>query len=87
MGKKESLQEKIKNLSEKLRFFRNILLGLLSGLVGVIFGMTQGKIKESIDFYILFGVGIFSAIFVTILIYKKDKQINKLIERLENIKE
>jgi hypothetical protein len=56
-------------------------------LVGVIFGMTQGKIKESIDFYILFGVGIFSAIFVTILIYKKDKQINKLIERLENIKE
>jgi len=63
------------------------LLGLLSGLVGVIFGMTQGKIKESIDFYILFGVGIFSAVFVTILIYKKDKQINKLIERLENIKE
>jgi len=41
----EFIKEEIRKISDKVSFLRNILLALISGIVGVLFGITQNKIK------------------------------------------
>jgi len=41
---KEKILEEIKLLADKYRVLNNLLLALLSGLAGVIFGIAQYKV-------------------------------------------
>ena len=44
MGRKEELQTEATEILDDIKFFRNILLGVLSGLVGILFALSQKKL-------------------------------------------
>jgi len=44
MGKKERLQKELDLLLEKIRFWRYSLLAILSGIVGMLFVVSQNKL-------------------------------------------
>jgi F0F1-type ATP synthase assembly protein I len=44
MGTKEKLQKELDLLLEKIRFWRYAIFGIVSGVIGVLFGITQNKI-------------------------------------------
>ena len=83
MGKKERLQKELDLLLEKIRFWRYALLGVISGIVGMLFGVSQGKIviNFAISGFTIFG-------FIAILIAIKrltsvDKKYRELLNELE----
>ena len=52
MGLKEKLQKELDLILEKMRFWRYIIVGIVSGTIGVIFSMSQNKID--FNFVVLF---------------------------------
>ncbi len=44
MGKKEKLQKELDLILDKLRFWRYVLFAIVSGVIGVLFGLSQHKI-------------------------------------------
>ena len=44
MGKKERVQKELDLLLEKLRFWRYVIFGIVSGVIGILFSLTQNKI-------------------------------------------
>jgi len=83
MGKKESLQAEIEIIRDRVKFFRNLLLALISGLVGVLYAFTQHKIEENIYFIILISSGIFGIIYISVLIHFSEKNRKEFVKRLE----
>jgi len=55
MGRKEYLQKELDLLLEKLRFWRYVVFGIISGVIGIMFGVSQGKVViNGIVFTLLF---------------------------------
>jgi len=52
VGLKEKLQKELDLILEKMRFWRYIIVGIVSGTIGVIFSMSQNKID--FNFVVLF---------------------------------
>jgi len=52
VGLKEKLQKELDLILEKMRFWRYIIVGIVSGTIGVIFSMSQNKID--FNFIVLF---------------------------------
>ena len=46
MGKLEALQKKIDQIADKVRHLRYILIMLMSGIIGTVFGISQHKIID-----------------------------------------
>ena len=44
MGKKERIQKELDLLLEKIRFWRYVILAIISGTVGMLFAASQGKL-------------------------------------------
>lgn len=44
MGKKEKIQKELDLLLEKIRFWRYVILAIISGTVGMLFAASQGKL-------------------------------------------
>jgi len=57
MGAKEKLQKELDLLLEKMRFWRYVIFGIVSGVVGMLFGLTQNKIHLNWGTIILLGLG------------------------------
>ena len=85
MGKKERLQKELDLLLEKMRFWRYVLLGIVSGIIGMVFSASQGKIdiSDSLSFFALAGLA------GTVIALKRlssiDKDYRKLLEELERV--
>ena len=47
MGKKEKFQKEIDILIEKMRFWRYVLLAVISGIIGILYGISQGKTEAN----------------------------------------
>jgi hypothetical protein len=61
MGKKERIQKELDLLLEKIRFWRYIFFAIFSAIIGLVFGISQGKFVSNtvtIVFSILALVGI-----------------------------
>jgi len=82
---KDFIKEEIKLISDKINFLRNILLALISGIIGVLFGITQNKILLNISLLILLGVAIILAIFIIIRVNSLEEERKILIKRLKEI--
>ena len=65
MGKKEMLQKEIDILIEKMRFWRYVILLVISGIVGVLFGLSQKKIEANSQI-LFFTISGFIIIFIAI---------------------
>jgi drug/metabolite transporter (DMT)-like permease len=86
MGAKEKIQKELDLLLEKIRFWRYVIFGIVSGVVGVLFGLTQNKIHITWGVIFLLGAGL-AGIIVSIKRLSdltKDYQQNlELLEREE----
>ena len=83
MSKSEALQKKIDKIADKVKFFRYILFALLSSNIGLVFGISQGKIIENLMANTVLISGTFILVIVGMLISKEEKQRDILIDKLE----
>ena len=81
MANKEVLQKKIERLERYARFYQNMLLAILSGIVWSIYALFERKV--GIDIMVLSGVGVVSAVFIVLKIHSIDYQQDQLLEKLE----
>jgi len=58
MGTKEKLQKELDLLLEKIRFWRYAIFAIVSGVVGVLFGLTQNKIHITWGVIFLLSMGL-----------------------------
>ncbi len=57
MSKKDALIKEIDEISERVRFWHNIILTLVTGMSGVLFALSQGKVVEYV--YVVFCYNVF----------------------------
>ena len=81
MANKEVLQKEIERLERYARFYQNMLLAILSGIVWSIYALFEKKV--GIDIMVLSGVGVVSAVFIVLKIHSIDYQQDQLLEKLE----
>jgi len=80
----EFIKEEIRKIADKVSFLRNILLALISGIVGVLFGITQNKIV--FNYVVLLGLGIVLGIFISRRINFWEEKRKALIIKLKDCK-
>ncbi|MEO1954702.1 MAG: hypothetical protein ABGW74_08355 [Campylobacterales bacterium] len=87
MGKLEALQKKIDKIADKVKHLRYMLLALISAVIGLIFGISQNKIIENTmtNALLIIGAGLITAI--GIMINNEEKKRDKLIDKLEIVKD
>lgn len=85
MGKLEALQKKIDQIADKVRNLRYMLIMLMSGIIGTIFGISQNKIIDNLIVNTFLFIGTIGSIAIGILIRTEEKKRNKLINELEEI--
>ncbi len=85
MGKLEALQKKIDQIADKVRNLRYMLIMLMSGIIGTIFGISQNKIIDNLIVNTFLFIGTICSIAIGILIQTEEKKRNKLINELEEI--
>jgi len=83
MGRLEALQKKIDQIADKVRHFRYILIALMSGIIGTVFGISQNKIIDNVIVNIFLFAGTIGLVGISILIRAEEKKRNKLIDELE----
>ena len=70
MSKKDTLIKKIDEISERVRFWHNAMLTLLTTFGGMMFGLSQDKIEIN-KFVWIFGIMAVATIFLGL--YRLDK--------------
>jgi len=85
MGRLEALQKKIDQIADKVRHLRYIIIVLMSGIIGVIFGISQNQVKDDIVVDILLILGTLVLMSIALLIRKEEKIRDDLIQQLENV--
>ena len=83
---KTKILEEIKLLADKYRVLNNLLLALLSGLAGIIFGITQYKVLLNFVTIIVLIIGAVSIIIISIMIKRNNKKREYLISKLKDKK-
>ncbi len=83
MGAKEKLQKELDFLLEKMRFWRYVIFGIVSGVVGMLFGLTQHKIHLNWGTIILLALGLIGIIVSIIRLSTLTKNYQKDLELLE----
>ena len=83
---RDKILEEIKLLADKYKVLNNILLALLSGLAGVVFGITQYKVILNFVTILVLIIGSFSIIVISIMIKRNNKKREYLISKLKDKK-
>jgi len=83
---REYLKEEIKKIADKTGFLRNILLAIMGGIVGIIFGFSQNKIIINSLSLGLFFVGIMTAVLISFRINYLERKRDDLILKLKDEK-
>jgi threonine/homoserine efflux transporter RhtA len=84
MAKKETLQKEIDRLERYAKFYLNMLLAILSGIVWSIYIILDNKANK--DIVVLSSIGVIIAIFIVLKIKTIDIQEDELLEKLEKEK-
>ena len=82
---KEFIKEEIKIIADKINFLRNVLLALMSGIIGVLFGITQNKIILNTTLLALLTIAIILVIFIVIRINIIEEERKILINQLKEM--
>jgi sulfite exporter TauE/SafE len=85
LGKKEYLQKELDLILEKLRFWRYVIFGIFSGVIGVLFSVTQKKIIISVWLLALFVMGFLLILFSVKRISQLTREYYKFLEELERV--
>lgn len=81
MANIDKLNKQIDRIEGKIRFFRNSLLAIISGLVWSIYAILENKVGSEI--FILSIVGAFVLIFIFIRVKTLEIEQEVLIDKLE----
>jgi len=81
MSRSESLKEKIRQIEGKIRFFRNAILAIVSGLVWAAYHFAEGRSGKEI--LVFTGIGIVVLIYALIRVKSLETKEDWLIEELE----
>ena len=85
MGKKERIQKELDLILEKMRFWRYAILAIISGIVGMLFAASQGKIvlSAAISGFVIAG---FTGLLIAIKrLSSIDKNYRELLDELERL--
>jgi len=86
LSKKDKLSKEIDELLDEIRFFRNILFGVVSGLIGIIFSYSQNAVKLNFIVKLLLGSGgviVFILMYIIYVLKQKKHKLHNLIEKEE----
>ena len=83
---REYLKEEIKLIADKVSFLRNVLLAIMSGVIGILFGISQNKINLNIGIVSLVIVGIIFTVLVAGRINLWEEKRKNLINKLKDVK-
>jgi len=81
LGKKEKIQKELDRLERYAKFYLNMLLTILGGIVWSIYALMEHKTNN--DIIILTSIGIIIAILIVFKIKTIDTQQDQLLNRLE----
>lgn len=87
MGNIEALQKRIDQIADRVKHLRYILIALMSGIVGIIFGISQATIKNNLIVDVLLIFGTISVIVLGFMIRKEEKKRDLHIKQLEITKD
>ena len=82
MGLKEKLQKELDLLLEKLRFWRYVISGIVSGTLGIIVSASQNKLQMNLVIMIILVIGFIGIIISIKRIDTLTKEYMKLLEVL-----
>jgi hypothetical protein len=83
MSKKDSLIKEIDEISERVRFWHNAILTLLTGVGGMMFAISQGKVIINIFMWIFVIMAVILLIVAVFRLEKLGKVRRELIKKLE----
>ena len=83
MGAKEKLQKELDFLLEKLRFWRYVIFGIVSGTLGIIVSASQDKLKMNLVIMVILVIGFIGIVISIKRINILTKEYTKLLEFLE----
>ena len=83
MGNKEKLQKELDFLLEKLRFWRYVILGIVSGTVGIVVSASQHKLELNNAIVMILLLGLFGVVVAIKRIDALTKEYQGLLEILE----
>jgi hypothetical protein len=86
MSEKEFLIKEIDSIIDKIRFWRNLLIAILSGLAAMLFGLSQKKLIINNLTVFLFISGIILIAIITVIIKKEEEKKKKLMIKLKKEK-
>jgi hypothetical protein len=81
LAEKDRLQKEIERLERYARFYQNMLLAVLCGIVWSIYAILENKANS--DIIILAGVGLVLSIFISLKIKAIDYEQDELLDKLE----
>jgi len=82
VGVKEKLQKELDLLLEKLRFWRYVIFGIVSGTLGIIVSASQNKLQMNLVIMIILVIGFIGIIISIKRIDTLTKEYTKLLEVL-----
>jgi len=83
MGKKERLQKELDLLLEKMRFWRYSIFAIISGVVGILYANSQGKLITNIAIYGFLIAALIGLIIAVKRLSSIDKDYRIFLDRLE----
>ncbi len=85
MGKGEALSKEIDRIADKVRHLRTIWLTMASGIAGLLFALSQKKVKMNLVIEIFLYGGAIGVMVVSFLITYEERRRKELIKELEKI--
>jgi sulfite exporter TauE/SafE len=83
MGSKERLQKELDLLLEKIRFWRYVIFGIVSGTLGIIISASQNKLQMNLTIMIVLIIGFIGLIISIKRIESLTNDYNAKLELLE----
>ena len=83
---KDFITKNIDILMEEKRFIHTLLVALLSGLVGIVFGIISKKLILDLGIIILITIGLFILIILIVLKNNISSEQDKFLEKLKDLK-
>ena len=85
MGRKERLQKELDLLLEKIRFWRYVILAIISGTVGMLFAASQGKLIVGVAVLGFIVAGFLGLVIAVKRLSSIDTSYRELLNELEKV--
>jgi len=83
---KDVLIKEIDNIVEKIKFWRSVLFVLWSGMIGVLFGITQNKFIFNYSIILIILITFIFTITILKILYDNEIKRQKFLEELKKEK-